>query len=64
MQFHTPESFHAKEHVTHEAYERLRSPQATDEERRELEDLQHEVSSHIKVPEGAADIPDFKKKGF
>ena len=29
VQFHTPESFHAKEHVTHEAYERLRRPQAT-----------------------------------
>jgi hypothetical protein len=42
----------------------LRSPQATDEERRELEDLQREVSSHIKVPDSAADIPDFKKKGF
>jgi hypothetical protein len=64
VQFHTPESFHAKEHVTHKAYERLRSPQATDEERRELEDLQREVSSHIKAPDGAADIPDFKKRGF
>ena len=42
----------------------LRSPQTTDEERRELEDFQRRVSSHIKVPDGAADIPDFKKKGL
>jgi hypothetical protein len=64
VQFHTPESFHAKHQVTHEAYERLRNPQVTDEERGELEDFQRGVSSHIKVPDGAADIPDFKKKGF
>jgi len=64
VQFHTPESFHAKQHVTHEAYERLRSRQATDEERRELEDFQREVSSHVKTPGGAAEIPDFEKKGF
>jgi hypothetical protein len=64
VQFHTPESFHAKHQVTHEAYERLRSPQITDEERGELEDFQRGVSSHLKVPDGAADIPDFKKKGF
>ena len=64
VQFHTPESFHAKQHVTHEAYERLRGQQATDEERRELEDFQREVSSHVKTPGGAAGILDFKKKGF
>jgi len=63
VQFHTPESFHAKHYVTHEAYERLRIPQIKDEERRELEDFEREVSSHIQVPDGAADIPDIKKKG-
>src|SRR5260370_38766447 len=63
VQFHTPESFHAKQGVTHEAYERLRSPQTADEERRELEDFQRDVSSHLQVPDGAADIPDFKKGG-
>jgi hypothetical protein len=63
VQFHTSESFHAKQHATHDAYERLRRPQTTDEERRELEDFQREVSSHIQIPDGAADIPDFKKKG-
>jgi hypothetical protein len=64
VQFHTPESFHAKQYVTHEAYERLRNPHIADEERRELEDFQREVSSHIQVPDAAADIPDFKKKGL
>jgi hypothetical protein len=64
VQFHTPESFHAKQYVTHKAYERLRIPQIADEERRELEDFQGEVSSYIKVPEGAVGIPDFKKEGF
>ena len=64
VQFHTPESFHAKQDVTHEAYERLRSLQTTAEERGELEDFQREVSSHLQAPARAADIPDFKKKGF
>jgi hypothetical protein len=64
VQFHTPESFHAKEHVTHGAYERLRNPQITDEERRELEAFQRGMSSWIQVPDGAIDISDFKKEGF
>ena len=64
LQFHTPESFHAKEYVTHKAYERLRTTQITAEERLELEDFQREVSSHIRVPDGATDIPDSKKGGF
>jgi len=64
VQFHTPESFHAKQYVTHMAYERLRDPRIADEERRELEDFQGEVSSHIRIPNGVADIPDFKKEGF
>jgi hypothetical protein len=64
VQFHTPESFHAKQHVTHEAYERLRNPQTTADERRELEDYECEVSSHLPVPDGAAEILDFKMKGF
>jgi hypothetical protein len=62
VQFHTTESFHAKQHVTHVAYERLRTPQTTDDERAELKEFQREVSSHIQVPEGALNIPDFKKE--
>jgi hypothetical protein len=64
VQFHTPESFHAKEYVTHKAYERLRTTQISAEERGELEDFQRKVSSHIRVPDSAADIPDSKKEGF
>ena len=64
VQFHTPESFHAKEHVTHKAYERLRNTQISAEERGKLEDFQREVSSHIRIPDGATEIPDFKKEGF
>jgi hypothetical protein len=64
VQFHTPESFHAKEHITHAAYERIRSRLTSDVERSELEEFQREVSSWIQVPGSAISIPDFKKEGF
>jgi hypothetical protein len=64
VQFHTPESFHAKQQVTHRAYERLRDPLTSDAERGELEAFQRKVASKIAIPDGAADIPDFKKEGF
>ncbi len=64
VQFHTAESFHAKQCVTHDAYERIRNPLTSAEERRELEAFQREVSSLIQVPDGADSIPDFKKEGF
>jgi len=64
IQLHTPESFHAKQYITHRAYERIRNTLTSDAERTELEDFQREVSSWIRAPEGAAEIPDFKKEGF
>jgi hypothetical protein len=64
VQFHTPESFHAKHEVTHSAYERLRNPSTSDTERSELSKFQREVSSWIPVPTRVAEIPDYKKKGF
>jgi hypothetical protein len=64
VQFHTPESFHAKHHVTHLAYERIRDPETKDEERGELEAFQRAVSAWIEIPDGAANIPDYKKEGF
>jgi hypothetical protein len=64
VQFHTPDSFHAKHHVTHVAYERIRNPTTSRRELRELHAFQRQVSSWIKVPDGAVDIPDFKKEGF
>ena len=64
VQFHTPESFHAKQNVTHSAYERLRNFLTSDAERGELEAFQREVSSQIKMPDAALDVPDYKKKGY
>lgn len=64
VQFHTPDSFHAKQHVTHESYERLRNPMTSDTERGELEEFQRDVCSHVQVPEGASNIADYKKRGF
>ena len=37
VQFHTAESYHAKQEVTHGSYERLRSPLTQDDERHELD---------------------------
>jgi hypothetical protein len=59
VQFHTAESFYAKEHVTHTSYERLRNPLTQDDERRELRSFQREVCSWITVPESATAIPDY-----
>jgi hypothetical protein len=64
VQLHTPESYHAKQYVTHDTYERIRNSLASDDERAELKAFQHEVCSYIQVPDGARDIPDFKKEGF
>lgn len=64
VQIHTPESYHSKEDVTHRAYERIRNPLVSDGERAELKAFQREVCSHIQIPEGAKDIPDFKREGF
>jgi hypothetical protein len=64
VQFHTPESFHTKEVLTHRAYERIRDTTTSRPELRELHAFQRELSAWIPVPDGAADIPDFKKEGF
>jgi len=64
VQFHTPDSFHAKQHVTHDSYERLRNPLTTRPELRELHSFQREVSSCVKCPDGAIDIPGFDKGGL
>jgi len=64
VQFHTPESFHAKQHVTHDAYERIRNPMTPGDQRKELRDFQRAVSAAIQAPDGAAEIPDYKKDGF
>jgi hypothetical protein len=64
VQFHTPDSFHAKHHVTHKAYERIRDPATSREELRELHAFQRQVCELIEIPDGATDIPDYRKEGF
>ena len=59
IQFHTAESFHAKQQVTHKCYERLRNPLTSDDERQELRAFQRDVCSRLGVPEGAAVISDY-----
>jgi hypothetical protein len=63
LQFHTPESYHAKQEVTHQAYERARNPLTSKKELQELKAFQREVSSWIPVPTGAPDIPAYRRKG-
>jgi hypothetical protein len=63
VQFHTTESFHAKQQVTHRPYERIRNPLTQDEERPELERFQEEVSRWVATPEGAQEIPDHARRG-
>ena len=63
VQFHTPESYHAKQEVTHGSYERLRNPLTQDDERQELRSYQREACRWIAVPEGAASIADYLWRG-
>ena len=63
MQFHTRTSFEAKQ-ITHDAYKRLRSGQPPDKfEQMVLEAFQKKVVSEVPIPPGAADIPDYPKRG-
>ena len=50
IQFHTRESYHAKQEVSHEAYERIRNPLTSRAERAELQSFKREVSSWVPVP--------------
>jgi hypothetical protein len=52
LQFHTFESFHAKENLTHRSYDRLRSPDTSWDELPELEAYQRAVSGAIPQPRG------------
>ncbi len=63
VQFHTPESYQAKQ-LTHTAYERLRTEPAPGAERPELEAFQEDVSARIPTPQGALAIPNFRRKGY
>jgi hypothetical protein len=63
VQFHTPESFHAKHDLTHIAYERIRDTTTSRAEKRELHEFQRQVCALIEVPESATDIPNYRKEG-
>lgn len=63
VQFHTPESLHAKQQVTHPCYERIRDPATGRPERRELEAFQRDVSAAIPVPGATHEIPDQQEDG-
>ncbi len=60
IQFHTYESFQAKQ-LTHEAYERIRSPLTPDRERDDLYSFQRSVSIAIPVPEKSLTIQDYRE---
>jgi hypothetical protein len=63
IQFHTPDSFEAKQ-LTHEAYERLRSGDPLSAERPALEDFQCLVTSKIQIPKDVTSIPDYRREGY
>ena len=63
VQFHTAESYHAKQEVTHGSYERLRSPLTRDDERHELTVVSAGSVPLDSVPDGATAIADYQPKG-
>ncbi|MFG2090659.1 MULTISPECIES: hypothetical protein [unclassified Spirillospora] len=63
VQFHTPESFEAKQ-LTHGAYGRIRDPNADPREVERLDNFQQEVSSGIPVPEGVLNISNYRREGY
>jgi hypothetical protein len=58
LQFHTRESFYAKEQLTHPPYRRLRQEATTPAERVELLTFQQEVCAAVPKPPGISQIPD------
>lgn len=62
VQFHTRISCEAKE-LTHGAYERLRAGRPDKFEQMVLEAFQKNVATEVPIPPGAADIPDYPKRG-
>jgi hypothetical protein len=60
VQFHTAESFEAKQ-LTHSAYERLRNPLTGKREMSELREFQRLVADRVPVPDRASEIRDLRK---
>ena len=61
VQFHTPESYEAKQ-LTHWAYERLRGSRAGPAERQELEAYQSGINAMIVAPPGIDGIDEIREK--
>jgi hypothetical protein len=59
VQFHTPESWDAKQQ-THDAYEKIECPTTAQEERARLRAYQREVAASVPVPSGALDFTPYK----
>jgi len=62
LQFHTPESFYAKDQLTHPSYKRLRRPDTSRAEQRALHDYQREVSSALPEPDRIIEIANMRKE--
>jgi hypothetical protein len=58
VQFHTHASYEAKQ-FTHGAYEKIRDPSTSGEEREKLQEFQRKVSADIPVPPDVGDIRDY-----
>lgn len=63
VQFHTLESFAAKQE-THAAYEKIRSPGISNQERQALRMYQQEVSAQIPVPDNVNTILDYHEEEY
>ena len=62
LQFHIPDSFYAKEFLTHCSYDRLRNSGTNWDERAELESYQRTVSAAIPQPYGVTTVIDRKER--
>jgi hypothetical protein len=61
VQFHTPDSWEAKQ-KTHDAYERIESPETPVAERLRLRDYQREISARVTVPPDVLEFSPYKNK--
>jgi hypothetical protein len=61
VQFHTPQSWDAKQ-KTHDAYEEMAAPTTPPEEIARLQAYQREVTASVVIPPGALEIPYYEKK--
>jgi hypothetical protein len=63
VQFHTPESWACKQQM-HDAYEKVGDLTTPTVERERLRDYQREVTRQLAVPDGCADIGDYRREGW